>query len=221
MKKVVVTQAFGDDWLEVLNLTRPRMEAYCKRHEQDFISIEKPLAHPVQYSKLIIPHLMTTKGYDVVTFLDADVLVTLDCPDISKDVDKFCAFDEGAYLDRKPGMTALAKAFGYKIEPRFYVNTGVFVATKSVAGIFAQPPIGLFPNHFAEQTWMNIMAHLCDMDLQELDPSFNCMTSVEEHFGLNRYMDAYMIHYAGQSGDMAKLRGQIESDLKKLEEEIR
>ena len=65
------------------------------------------------------------------------------------------------------------------------------------------------------------MAHLCDMDLQELDPSFNCMTSVEEHFGLNRYMDAYMIHYAGQSGDITKLRGQIESDLKKLEEEIR
>jgi hypothetical protein len=164
---------------------------------------------------------MTTKGYDVVTFLDADVLVALDCPDISKDVEKFCAFDEGAYLDRKPGMTALAKAFGYKIEPRFYVNTGVFVVTKSFAGIFAQPPIGLFPNHFAEQTWMNIMAHLCDLDLQELDPSFNCMTSVEEHFGLNRYMDAQMIHYAGQSADMAKLRDQIEADIKKLEEEIR
>ena len=95
MKKVVVTQAFGNDWLEVLNLTKPRMEEYCRRHEQDFISIEKPLAHPVQYSKLIIPHLMTTKGYDVVTFLDADVLVAMDCPDISKDVEKFCAFDEG------------------------------------------------------------------------------------------------------------------------------
>jgi lipopolysaccharide biosynthesis glycosyltransferase len=79
----------------------------------------------------------------------------------------------------------------------------------------------LFPNHFAEQTWMNIMAHLCDLDLQELDPSFNCMTSVEEHFGLNRYMDAQMIHYAGQSNDMAKLCGQIEADIKKLEEEIR
>jgi hypothetical protein len=30
-----------------------------------------------------------------------------------------------------------------------------------------------------------------------------------------------MIHYAGQSNDMAKLRGQIEADIKKLEEEIR
>jgi hypothetical protein len=34
-------------------------------------------------------------------------------------------------------------------------------------------------------------------------------------------MDAQMIHYAGQSSDMAKLRGQIEADIKKLEEEIR
>jgi lipopolysaccharide biosynthesis glycosyltransferase len=68
---------------------------------------------------------------------------------------------------------------------------------------------------------MNIMAHLCDLDLQELDPVYNCMTSVEQHFGLNRYHDAYMIHYAGQSNDMHKLRGQIEADIKKLEEEIR
>ena len=55
MKSCVVTQAFGDGWInKILPLTRPRMEAYCKRTEQDFISIEKPLAEPVQYSKLVI-----------------------------------------------------------------------------------------------------------------------------------------------------------------------
>lgn len=177
MKSCVVTQAFGDGWInKILPLTRPRMEAYCKRTEQDFISIEKPLAEPVQYSKLVIGNLMAARGYEKVTFFDCDVLIALDCPDISKDVDKFCAFDEGAYLDRKPAMVSLAKTYGFKIEPRFYVNTGVFVVTNKVAGLFSQPPLGLFPNHFAEQTWLNVMAHLCDLDLQELDPMFNCMT---------------------------------------------
>lgn len=222
MKSCVVTQAFGDGWInKILPLTRPRMEEYCKRTQQDFISIEKPLAEPVQYSKLVIGNLMAARGYEKVTFFDCDVLIALDCPDISKDVDKFCAFDEGAYLDRKPAMVSLAKTYGFKIEPRFYVNTGVFVVTNKVAGLFSQPPLGLFPNHFAEQTWMNVMAHLCDLDLQELDPMFNCMTSVEQHFGLNRYIDAYVIHYAGQSADLDKLADQIEKDEKKLQEEIR
>ncbi len=222
MKSCVVTQAFGDGWVnKILPLTRPRMEEYCKRTGQDFISIEKPLAEPVQYSKLVIGNLMAARGYEKVTFFDCDVLIALDCPDISKDVDKFCAFDEGAYLDRKPAMVSLAKAYGFKIEPRFYVNTGVFVVTNKVPGLFSQPPLGLFPNHFAEQTWLNVMAHLCDLDLQELDPMFNCMTSVEQHFGLHRHTDAFVIHYAGQSADLDNLAAQIEADEKKLQEEIR
>ena len=223
MKSCVVTQAFGDQWLEVLALTKPRMEAYCKRTEQDFISIEKPLAHPVQYTKLVIGNLMATRGYDQVTFLDADVLVALDCEDISLvdgDFD-FLAFNEGDYLDRKKGLADLAKTYGAEIEPRFYFNTGVFVMRKNAIGALSQPPLGLFPNHFAEQTWLNLQLHLWGTKTLDLDPAYNCMTSVEEHFGLNRYADAQIIHYAGQSADMAKLRGQIEADIKKLEEEIR
>ena len=226
MKKVVVTQAFGDDWQEVLKLTRPRMEAYCKRTEQDFISIEKPLADPVQYTKLVIGNIMATRGYDQVTFLDCDVLVALDCPDIAKSCEDdfdFLAFDEGVYLDRKKGLADLAKTYGFLpgFQPSFYYNTGVFVMKNGAIGALSQPPLGLFPNHFAEQTWLNLQLHLWATATASLDPAFNCMTSVEEHFGLNRYMDAYMIHYAGQSADMAKLRGQIEADIKKLEEEIR
>ena len=228
MKSCVVTQALGDQWLEVLALTKPRMEAYCKRTGQDFISIEKPLAHPVQYTKLVIGNLMATRGYDQVTFLDADVLVALDCDDISQvdgDFD-FLAFNEGDYLDRKKGLADLAKTYGFREEgdfifPRFYFNTGVFVIRKNAIGALSQPPLGLFPNHFAEQTWLNLQLHLWGTKTLDLDPAYNCMTSVEEHFGLNRYKDAYMIHYAGQSNDMAKLRGQIEADIKKLEEEIR
>jgi len=47
---------------------------------------------------------------------------------------------------------------------------------------------------------------------------YNCMTSVEQHYGLDRHRDAMIIHYAGQSGDMAKLAEQIKDDNAKLVE---
>ena len=212
MKKALVTQSFGAEWQEVAKATRPRMEAYCERHSIDFISIEKPLVEPTQYTKLAIGNIMATRKYDQVTFLDADTLVASDCEDIGQDAGVFCAFDEGQYLDRKKGMVELAGMFGGVIDPLYYFNTGVFVIHSKAVGMLSQPPIGLFPNHFAEQTWMNIMAHLWNIPFTDLDPAYNCMTSVEEHFGLSRYKDAKIIHYAGQSNDMKKLLETIKKD---------
>jgi len=233
MKKALVTQAFGDKWHKVLELTKPRMESYCQRHKIDLITFEKPLVEPVQYSKLAIGNIIATKGYEQVTFLDCDVLVTEDCHDIGDIIiaDRACdgklmepefdfiALDEGAFLDRKPGLNGLANAFGLNdFNPRFYFNTGVFVITPKAVGALSQPPIGLFPNHFAEQTWMNLQLHLWSTATLSIDPIYNCMTSVEEHFGLDRYKDANIIHYAGQSADMNKLIETIKADDAKLKE---
>jgi len=223
MKKALVTQAFGDGWHKVLELTKPRMESYCKRHKIDLITFEKPLVEPVQYSKLAIGNIIATKGYEQVTFLDCDVLVAEDCEDIGTLLEPDCTFmalDEGEYLDRKPGLKGLANAFGFVpgFQPSFYFNTGVFVITPKAVGALSQPPIGLFPNHFAEQTWMNLQLHLWSTSTCNLDPAYNCMTSVEEHFGLDRYKDAQIIHYAGQSADLDRLMKDIKSDDAKLKE---
>jgi hypothetical protein len=212
VKKVVVTQAFGDKWKKIRELTEPRMKAYCERHGQDYISMEKPLAEPPQYTKSAIGNIMATRGYDVATFFDCDVLIAEDCDDIANEANVFSAFNEGIFLDRKNDMVKLAKTYGATIKPKFYVNTGVFVISSKVIGVLSLPPLGLFPNHFAEQTWMNIMLHLWDIPLPDLDPAFNCMTSVESHFGMDRYKDASIIHYAGQSADLDKLAKTIAED---------
>jgi hypothetical protein len=44
------------------------------------------------------------------------------------------------------------------------------------------------------------------------------MTSVESHFGLDRYKDAMIIHYAGQSNNLDKLTTTIAADDAKLVE---
>ena len=223
MKKALVTQAFGDGWHKVLELTKPRMESYCKRHKIDLLTLEKPFVEPVQYSKLAIGNIIAARNYEQVTFLDCDVLVAEDCDEIGALLEPDCtiiALDEGAYLDRKPGLKGLADAFGFVLgfQPSFYFNTGVFVIMPKAVGALSQPPIGLFPNHFAEQTWMNLQLHLWSTVTCNLDPAYNCMTSVEEHFGLDRYKDAQIIHYAGQSADLDRLMKDIKADDAKLKE---
>ena len=218
MKKAVVTQSFGEGWAKIRELTQPRMKAYCERHGQDFISMEKPLAEPAQYTKSAIGNIMATRGYDMVTFFDCDVLIAQDCPDLTIDAHVFSALNEGIFLDRKKDMVKLAETYGAAIKPKFYVNTGVFVISSKIIGVLSLPPLGLFPNHFAEQTWMNIMLHLWDVPLPDLDPANNCMTSVESHFGLDRYKDANVIHYAGQSADLNKLAETIKTDDERLKE---
>jgi len=218
MKKAVVTQSFGEGWAKIRELTQPRMKDYCERHGQDYISMEKPLAEPPQYTKSAIGNIMASRGYDVVTFFDCDVLIAQDCPDITTDAVVFSALNEGIFLDRKNDMVKLAETYGATIKPKFYVNTGVFVISSKVIGVLSLPPLGLFPNHFAEQTWMNIMLHLWNIPLPDLDPAYNCMTSVESHFGLDRHKDAQIIHYAGQSADLDKLAKTIEEDDAKWKE---
>ena len=65
---------------------------------------------------------------------------------------------------------------------------------------------------------MNLPLHLWSTATCSIDPAYNCMTSVEEHFGLDRYKDAYIIHYAGQSADLNKLAETIKEDDAKLKE---
>ena len=75
MKRAVVTTAFGEPWERLLKVTGPRMEDYAKRTAQDFLAIAKPLTEPMQYTKSIIANFMALKGYEQITFFDADVLV--------------------------------------------------------------------------------------------------------------------------------------------------
>ena len=83
MRKAVVTQSFGEGWSKIRELTQPRMKEYCERHGQDYISIEKPLAEPAQYTKSAIGNIMAARGYEMITFFDCDVLVARDCDDLT------------------------------------------------------------------------------------------------------------------------------------------
>jgi len=220
MKRAVVTMAFGTEWEKILELTHPRIDAFAKRNKMDFIVMNRSVMDPMDYNKSMIAHILVTKKYDQVIYIDCDCLVTKDCDDFANVAEEgnggFIAFDEGDFLDRKEGMKRLAAEFGGVITPNYYFNFGVFAMTRKHLGLLALPPLGVVPNHFGMQTWANIQAHFWDIPLSGMDPAYNCMTSVEAHYGLDRYKDAMIIHYAGQSNDMIQLATSIQYDDAKL-----
>ena len=222
MKRAVVTMAFGTEWDKVLALTQPRIEDFAKRNEIDFILMNRSVMDPKDYNKSLLANILVGRGYEQCIYIDCDCLVAKDCDDFANPKeegnDGFIAFDEGDFLDRKEGMKKLAAQYGGTITPTYYFNFGVFAIRRKHVGLLSLPPLGTVPNHFGMQTWANIQAHLWDIPLSGLDPAYNCMTSVEDQYGLDRHKDAYIIHYAGQSNDLDKLAATIAADDTKLKE---
>lgn len=223
MRRCLVTQAVGDKWTQVLELTKPRMVDYAMRHNLDFIIIQQPIFPDIpQYDKLSVAKIMVEHNYDQVTFIDADCLISKDCEDLSTfSQGEFIALDEGRYdlsktenpyHNRHDVLKGLSETLGYKIEPKFYINSGVFVANMSHLGAFSLPPFGLFPNYFGEQTWLNLMLHLWNTKVKFLDPIYNSMEGVEKSININHY-ESKILHYAGKSKDMDKLIKIIQDDI--------
>lgn len=223
MKRGLVTQAVGEKWTQVLELTKPRMLHYAERHNLDFLIIQEPIFPDIpQYDKLSIAKIMVQYGYDQITFIDADCLIAKDCEDIGSfsNDGEFVALNEGQYdlskyenphHNRIDLLRGLSETLGNKIDPKFYINSGVFVTNQSHLGSFSLPPFGLFPNYFAEQTWFNLMLHLWNVNIKFLDPIYNSMGNLEKLLGLV-HNESKIIHYAGKSNNMDNLLKLINED---------
>ena len=222
MKRCLVTQAVGEKWTQVLELTKPRMLHYAERHNLDLLIIQEPIFPDIpQYDKLSVAKIMVEYGYDQLTFIDADCLIAKDCEDIGSFSDgEFVALNEGQYElskyenphhNRKDVLKGLSDTLGCGISPKFYINSGVFVTNTNQLGIFSLPPFGLFPNYFGEQTWLNLMLHLCNTKVKFLDPIYNSMEGIEKELKINHY-ESKVLHYAGKSKDMNELIKLIKDD---------
>jgi hypothetical protein len=88
MKCAVVTIAIGEKYIQDYNqIFRKHTERYCKEHEYDFHLITEWLL-PAEYQtwefidiqKWQIPFLERFQSYDYVMILDADIVLTPQCP---------------------------------------------------------------------------------------------------------------------------------------------
>lgn len=82
----------GGKYLDQYNLVKPMMQAYADRCGADLVLIDQPLDETNRRSvfsqKLLIPDYL--KAYEVVAFLDLDIIITPGCPDIFQEIPQGC-----------------------------------------------------------------------------------------------------------------------------------
>lgn len=203
MKTLVLTIAIGEYYQKMGEITHPLMRRYAERIGADFSviteqEISQTTAH---WEKFQIAEFLDR--YDRILFLDTDIIVRGDCPNLFEFVPEHAlgAFDETAYYtDAHERMEKMASAYGIDIAEwnGQYVNTGVMVISKIHAPLFAKPAQEL--EDFYEQTYLNLVFASCKTPMFPLDFRFNRMHPMNAHTGEPR-LSSYIVHYAGYTAE--------------------
>lgn len=206
MKLLVYTAHSGFVYGRYAEVTNPLMRRYAERVGADFLtkSCDRKSPYPL-FDKYRVGTLLDE--YDRVLWLDTDVLVRPDAPDLFALVPegRFAALNEGAWCDdrelavRDGLVREAAEAFG---EPaagfdirRWYFNAGVFLADRSHRGLFRRPADHpLMTKVTSEQTLLNIRLAAGGYRTYSLPLCFNAMPW---RWSAAPLEDSYFVHYAG------------------------
>lgn len=201
----IVTVTFGDKYEKVAELSHPRIKAYADRIHADFIVVNsKPSSlsedFPAYWWKLAIYDYL--KKYKRIIFLDTDILIRNDCPDLFMEVPKnrLGAFDEGEFALRIPLLQEGAEKYGLSIGDQksiSYYNSGVLVISRIHRNLF-KPPDKFIPieSDYGEQTYLNLKIRESRTEVHKLSYRFNRMTLMDVRTGEDR-LACYILHYAG------------------------
>jgi hypothetical protein len=163
-RKALVTVAAGQRGRELLAVSRPLMERYAARVGADFLVLDWP-GHPDWPMSCKYAIATVLEHYDRLAYVDADVILPPGC------VDLFAACPEGAFgaVDELPWhlrhprhgilrhYRAFRQAHGFPDlpEPPYYLNCGVFVASKHHAPWLLPPRYALEVHNLSEQHHTN------------------------------------------------------------------
>ena len=189
MSNAIVTLAVGSSPL--WEVSHPLMATYAKRIGCDFIRItgealEKMAAHS---RKLEVANYLKT--YERILFLDGDVIIHEDCPDL---FDQVPANALGATVERDPFfenrsfLSDACELYGIetdekRLEGEGWFNSGVMVISRCHAKMFCVPNgKQLTPCHgFRDQALLNATRILHDVPLYDLEIENNYIVSIMLH----------------------------------------
>ena len=134
MKTAIVTITTGDRYAQMAELTHPTIKAYAAKINADFIDWRHfhPHTHP-DFQKLEIKPLFEVEGYDRIAFIDADMIVRPDTPNLFEVVprDHFAAFNEFPFKARLETMRQYLSGEQLRswADRKLYFNAGIFVCS--------------------------------------------------------------------------------------------
>lgn len=208
MSLAVVTISIGDACAAISRQTRPFLEAYAARVGADFITIElsKSLGPTPHFEKYQLRDLLDS--YERVLYVDADVLVVPDAPDLFRIVppDEFGAYLASRHSDVHDGAaTAIQEVLGQIGWGREYFNSGVMIASRDHREVFDLRH-GSYVS-FYEQTQLNYNVRKLGVPIRDITFRFNHV----EAAGGER-LTSYFIHYAGPGHGAGSKPAQVARD---------
>ena len=207
MRKLIVTRC-DDKIAQMCELTHPRIQDYAKRCDADFMT----LTHTVEdahgdgrwHYRIMALQDLLTNHYDRVLHVDSDVLISADAPNIFDVVplDSIGSIfeDKGSRrAARVRHMQAALDRFGDCGWREGYINTGLFLASKSHAGIFERIKGEWFNGLGHDDVHLGWQIAKNDLAIHELPHEWNHMTMHSEPWnGYASRFSAHCIHYAGK-----------------------
>jgi len=198
MKTAVVSAAFGRHYEWMSSVTWPNQRAYAEKIGSDFLTLKEqrnPQAMPT-WEKLQLKDLFA--DYERLLWLDCDVAVRDDCPDLFGVVpeSKIGAWDESAvgpwdYPGFIKKWSDLADQ-GDVPYPGWHFNCGVMVLSRAQVKIFEDPPIYTGYELLWDQGWFNFGVAREGIHLLDLGWKFN-----HTFLAPGDRLDSFVIHYCG------------------------
>jgi hypothetical protein len=220
----IVTVTIGEKFERIAAVTHPTLRSYAERLGADFIVIDgkSPGQEDIvpHFAKLQIRNLFNT--YDRILFLDTDVIVRADTPNLFEIVPehKVGLFREGKFIPRrKLDIEMAAKTYCTKVRMNpddwkgQYWNTGVLVASRIHKSLFEAPDFEKVRKvegawDYGEQGWINIQIINSSTPVHDLPYKFNRMTVMDDITGEDRHA-SYIIHYAGAPDVIPGVDGEL------------
>ncbi len=203
--RLVICVAGGDDYERQAAITAPAMRAYAERVNADFrlLSGDQFPAWAMANKYRACPYIA---AYDRTLFLDADVVISPEAPDIFDVVppESIAVFNEYPTVHWHGGSTDWVQREGNHIclsqeitpfRQTWMINAGVFILPRCHALLYA-PPSKAVPTYWcAEQQWFTIRIAQSGAVPFHLDRRWN-YSFVEQDFW-QAAADAHFIHLNG------------------------
>jgi len=204
-KNLVLTVSVGELYNQISEINSHLMESYAEKIGADFLNIqeENPKYISQKWQKFQIFDLLLK--YDRILFLDCDIIVRDDTPNIFNIVPhtKLGMFNEGRFSSRG---VFIENASSYYEEPLKnewegnYYNSGVMVISKCHRNLFKLPTKG--PDESpSDQAYINLRILNDGIEMFDLDWKYNRMAIMDKFLGINR-LDSYLVHYAGAPSEL-------------------
>ena len=210
----VVTLCIGKNFGLIGKLTHSLFKNYAEKIQADFHIIrQRKFSHlPIPFEKYQLFHLL--KGYDRVLFLDTDVVVRPDSPNIFDIVPEGCF---GAYLTNThsrchdKSIEEIQKQLPDLTWKNDYFNSGVMVLNREHKSLFNFDH-GTFEG-FYEQTQLNYNLQKLQIPLYDITYKFNHVELIGVPISKR---STFFIHYAGPGHGQGPKHYQIAKDFPEL-----